>query len=345
MVRQLKSIKDLDLTPVGSVFPSPSDWRDLVIYFLMVDRFDDGNLDTPAYSPELSGGGRDRSQATIFQGGNIKGIIRRLDYIKNLGCNAILITPILKTWPGKEDEYHGYGTQDFLMVNPRFGTIEDFQRLVREAHSRGMYVILDIVINHTGDCWGYPGDEVLPFNLEGRYDFGFWRTRSKGDLDAGDEFGEGEDFVSRPGMSSIDEFEEAEEFDEDEAVWPAELQNPDFFKRRGRIREDMGNAGDEEILGGDFVYYKKLDLDSIDVLSAMTEIYKHWIAIADIDGFRMDSAKHIGPVPIADFCNAIKEYAVEHWKAQLPDIRRGFERRDGDRQLHRQEGQRRADKR
>ncbi|WP_370574548.1 alpha-amylase family glycosyl hydrolase [Methanomethylovorans sp.] len=85
-----------------------------------------------------------------FQGGNLKGIRRRLDYIADMGVNAIWLSPVFKNRVELDDTYHGYGIQDFLELDPRFGTREELRELVKDAHSRGMYAILDIIINHTG---------------------------------------------------------------------------------------------------------------------------------------------------------------------------------------------------
>src|SRR5687768_17176050 len=155
MTQRLTSVQELDFTPHGEVFPSPRDWRDVFLYQLLIDRFDD-NQEHPAYDPKTAKRGRDPQQARMFQGGKIKGITRRLDYIKNLGCNAIWISPPMKNRLEYNDSAHGYAIQDFLAVDPRLGTLEDLQELVREAHARGMYVIFDIVINHTGNNWAYP---------------------------------------------------------------------------------------------------------------------------------------------------------------------------------------------
>src|SRR3954469_21201854 len=156
--RAPRSVRGLDFAPRGEVLPSPADWRDLVFYQLLVDRFDD-NRDHPPYDPAPARRGRDVKQGAVFQGGNLKGITRRLDYLKNLGCTAIWITSPLKNRPGDPTSYHGYGAQDFLAVDPRFGTLADLQELVRAAHDRGMYVIQDIVFDHTGDVWAYEKDE------------------------------------------------------------------------------------------------------------------------------------------------------------------------------------------
>jgi glycosidase len=137
MAERLDSVLKLDFTPRKPVFPSPTDWRDVFIYFLLVDRFDNNQRGLRPYTASAPKG-RDPAQGKIFQGGNLKGIIRRLNYIKELGADAIWLSPVFKNRQEKPDSYHGYGIQDFLAVDPRFGTKEDLQKLVREAHARGL---------------------------------------------------------------------------------------------------------------------------------------------------------------------------------------------------------------
>ena len=99
-----------------------------------------------------------------FQGGTLKGVRQKLGYIKSLGAGAVWITPVFQNNLSQDDKYHGYGFQNLLEIDPRFGTENDFQDLVDEAHARGLYVILDIVINHAGDVFEYPGFGVsAPF--------------------------------------------------------------------------------------------------------------------------------------------------------------------------------------
>ena len=279
MSSKVKSVNESDFTPQGEVFPSPSDWRDQFIYFLLVDRFDNNQTNIPPYDPTSAPRDRDPRQGRLFQGGNLKGIIHRLDYIRNLGCTAIWLSPIFKNRQEKDDTYHGYGIQNFLEVDKRFGTMEDLQELIRQAHARGMYVILDIIINHTGDNWAYPGDYPYYYwkGAPAPFDFGFWR-----------------EVDSAPG------------FQEDDAVWPRELQHPECYKRRGQIR----NWSDpDEAINGDFVSLKELDITQTNVLDALIKVYKYWIAIADIDGFRVDTVKHLENSATALFCNAVREYA------------------------------------
>ena len=279
MPDSIRSVTQLDFTPRGGAFPSPRDWRDLFIYFLLVDRFDNDREEPPAYDPNSTPKGRDPQQGGVFQGGNLRGIVRRLDYIQRLGANAIWLSPIFKNRREKDDSYHGYGIQHFLEVDPRFGAREDLQELVRQAHARGMYVILDIIINHTGDNWAYPGD--LPYyywkDAPGPFDFGFWRKIN-------------------PPLGS----------QEDNAAWPEELQHPACYKRRGQIQ----NWNDpDEAVNGDFLSLKELAISRSDVLDTLIKSYKYWIMVADIDGFRIDTVKHLEDSATALFCNAVREYA------------------------------------
>lgn len=279
MSTRITSAKDLDFAPQSKVFPSPHDWRDQFIYFLLVDRFDNHQNNIPPYDPASAPHGRDPEQGGVFQGGNLKGITRRLDYIQELGCTAIWLSPIFKNRREFDDTYHGYGIQNFLEVDPRFGALKDLQELVRQAHHRGMYVILDIILNHTGDNWAYPGDCPYYYwkGAPGSFDFGFWRKTDP-----------------TPGLQ------------EDDAVWPVEFQDKECYKRRGQIR-DWNDL--DEAINGDFFSLKELDITRSNVLDTLIKAYKYWIAVADIDGFRVDTVKHMENSATAVFCNAVREYA------------------------------------
>ena len=275
----LQSVRELNFIPREKIFPSPADWRDVFVYFLLLDRFDNNDQHLEPFDRASAPIGRDPRQGKIFQGGNLKGLLRRLDYIKGLGANGIWLSPVLKNRVESADSYHGYGIQNFLEVDPRFGTEADLKNLVHQAHERGMYVILDIILNHTGDNWAYPGDFPYYFwsQAPGPFDFGFWRERDP-----------------VPGLQS------------DDAVWPLELQRPECYKRRGQIR----NWSDpDEAINGDFLSLKELNIGRADVLDALIKAYKYWIAVADLDGFRLDTVKHMESSATAIFCNAIREYA------------------------------------
>lgn len=271
------SAATLDFRPTTRLHPSPEDWRDEFLYFLLVDRFDDGATNVPPYRAGQPAAPSDPARRARFQGGNLRGVTRRLDYIRDLGCTAIWLSPILKNRRDLNDSYHGYGIQDFLEVDPRFGTLADLQQLTREAHSRGMYVILDIVLNHAGDVWAYPDDQPYYYYDGQTFPFGRWR-----------------------------EADAASGLQEDDAVWPTELQTPDAFKRHGQIRNWFDPV---EARDGDFLSLKELNLPRPDVLDTLIKIYKHWIAVADIDGYRLDTVKHMEDSATAIFCNAVREYA------------------------------------
>jgi len=267
--------KKVDFEPHGEVFSSPADWRDQFIYHLMVDRFNNGDEKAPAYEPGLAQD-REDSEGEKWQGGNLKGISKKLDYVKGLGCTAIWLSPIFKNRDG-ENTYHGYGIQNFLEVDPRFGSSKDLRDLVKKAHKNRIYVILDIVLNHTGDNWAYPGGHPYYYCDGQRFDFGFWRR-------------------SDP----------SEEEGDDDSVMPPEFQNPEWYRRCGEIKNwDVF----PETRDGDFLSLKDIDTSNKEVLKSLIDVYKHWIAETDIDGYRLDAAKHLEESSTAIFCNAVREYA------------------------------------
>ena len=288
-----------DLKPRGSVHPSPHDWRDQVLYFLLPDRFSDGQeADRPGFDREapeafktpdkriwMEGGKK-------FQGGTLKGIESKLDYLQGLGVTALWIGPIWRQRPDLET-YHGYGIQNFLEIDPRFGTRQDLRNLVDAAHDRGMYVLLDIIYNHTGNNWFYDDHgtrrDTLPYRFQPPYPFHAWRSGT----------GEAAASAATP----------------NDGVWPRDFQSMDWYTRAGQIGkwdpepwEDPLNP-DNEFRRGDFFDLKDLNLNRDDVLSALIRVYQYWIALSDCDGFRIDTVKHVSWDGSRHFCGAIHEYA------------------------------------
>lgn len=135
------------------------DWDESVIYFMVTDRFFDGNESNNTASGAKTYG---KDNAGLYHGGDFAGITQKLDYLEDLGINTIWITPIVENIPGvtvtdtgKEDvpynaAYHGYWASDFTKLNPTLGTKEEFQTLIDQAHSRGIRIMVDIVVNHAG---------------------------------------------------------------------------------------------------------------------------------------------------------------------------------------------------
>jgi glycosidase len=147
-----------------------------------------------------------QSGAERWQSGTLRGVRSKLGYLKDLGVNTIWLGPIFKQ-RGHVNTYHGYGIQDFLDVDPRFGDRHDLVELVDAAHTEGIRIILDIIFIHSGANWLYPADtssgEFIPAYTSGRYPFGVWRG------DQGQR------------LSAIQ--------GDDDGVWPAELQDPEAY--------------------------------------------------------------------------------------------------------------------
>ncbi len=160
--------------PAAAAAPAPKlldDWRDAVLYFVVLDRFADGD---PANNADV-----DVTKKGHFHGGDAKGLAAQLDEIASLGVNALWITPIVKNTPGfvtgagfPDWAYHGYWADDFLSLDPRFGTETDFRALVAACHARGIRVLLDVVYNHAGYESRYTKDPKTK---------GWLRTNERGD--------------------------------------------------------------------------------------------------------------------------------------------------------------------
>src|SRR5262245_184161 len=281
---------------IPTAFPSPADWRDRWIYFLLVDRFNRPTA-PPAAAPW--DGAHD-----LFQGGTLEGVRQQLAYLADLGVGAIWLSPVLKNCQYLSGTYHGYGIQDFLRVDPRFASRparaeQELRALVDEAHARGMHVILDVVLNHVGDVFAYECDgDQLCQSANGALASGraepytiHWRDAS--------------------GAPRPDWTEAPPDPPPDAAVHPLELRRNVLFRRRG--------VGGE--LGGDFESLKELVTEYAEyvpergryfpVRDTLIRAYQHAIARFDLDGFRIDTLKYIEPEFARIFGNAMREFALE----------------------------------
>ena len=232
-----------------------------------------------------------------FQGGNLKGIIDKIEYLKELGVTTLWIAPIYKQRFDMQT-YHGYAIQNFLEVDPRFGTRQDLRNLVDAAHENGIYVLLDVIYNHSGNNWFYtdPYDSSkyssnLTYRFSPPYSFGKWRSKN----------GEPKEQIT----------------DKDDGVWPQEFQQSDYYTRAGEIirwdPDDWENPkhDDCEFRRGDFGDLKDLNhrYNDSKVLNDLIKVYEYWIALSDADGFRIDTVKHTTIEGTRNFCGAIREYA------------------------------------
>lgn len=143
-----ESITQADLKPEpGRAYTaSPDDWRDQTLYSVMLDRFAKSAKGRPLGDPK---------NGLSRHGGDLAGATEKLDYLKSMGVTTLLVSPVTMSIP---EAYHGYAPIHFLAVDPRLGTMDDFKKLVSEAHKRGMRVVVDWVLNHTGPVFEYKGD-------------------------------------------------------------------------------------------------------------------------------------------------------------------------------------------
>ena len=267
------SISQLDLSPLPgkTYFNSIRQWREEFIYFLLVDRFHDSK----PRAPVANGGGRARGGGTrdVFCGGTLKGVKDHLDYIFNLGCTSLWLSPIFENVDDPHS-FHGYGIQNYLRVDPRFGTKQDLVDLVDAAHQRQMRVFLDVVLNHMGDVWGYDPDVPFFFFQDRQFPFGDFRRSD------------------RP--------------------LPTELRDPEMFHRRGQIRDF--DAFPEFEHGDFFSLKDLAHDDNATgsrLIDILTAAHCYWIREADIDGMRLDAVKHLSQLATAQFCSNVREYAYK----------------------------------
>ena len=328
-----KSLSSLDLRALSgrSFTKSPVAWEDQVLYFLMLDRFSDGREQgfkgndgqqvasgsTPLFQPGDAGNAiHSEAEAAAWReagahwvGGSLKGLASKIGYLKRLGVTAIWISPVFRQ-VSYQDTYHGYGIQNYLDVDPHFGTRQDLKALVQTAHRNGIYVILDIIMNHSGNVFSYDADRYWTQDpagnghLDPRWDGNPYRVAG---------------FHDQSGQPSLP-FEPGDLQGDphawpDGALWPQEFQHAEFFTRKGRINNwDY----DPEYLEGDFFDLKDINLGNGDIdhyvpsaaFWALCQVYKFWIAYADIDGFRLDTVKHMDPGAARFFSSVIHEFAA-----------------------------------
>ena len=181
--------------------------------------------------------------------------------------------------------FHGYAIQDFLDVDPRFGTRQDLVKLVSEAHAEGLRVILDVIFNHSGCNWNYGNGQRTPAYkpFPGFYEKGPW-------------FDSDENPIATLGPG-----------DADAGVWPVELQQDDYYTRAGTGNLGAGNIDDPnaEFRRTDFIELRDINFDGTQALDDLARCYKYWIALATATGFvsiRSSTSQETG----RSFCGTIR---------------------------------------
>jgi pullulanase-type alpha-1,6-glucosidase len=275
-------------------------------YFVLPDRFANGDTgnDRGGLTGSRLATGYDPTDKGFYQGGDLKGLTRKLDYIKELGTTSIWMAPLFKNRPvqgtgeNASAGYHGYWITDFTQVDPHFGTNEDLTNLIAKAHAKGMKVFFDVITNHTADVvdyeeksYGYLAKGAFPYLTEDGEpfddaDYADGRRRFPA-VDA-------DSFPYTPKVTS-------------ETKVPAWLNDPTMYHNRG----DSTWAG-ESATYGDFNGLDDLWTERPEVVRGMEKIYQRWVRDFDIDGFRIDTVKHVNMEFWTQWATALDAYAARH---------------------------------
>jgi glycosidase len=300
-------------------------------YFVMADRFENGDdANNNGGLPPGTGAGQSGFDPTgkgWYHGGDLKGLTAKLDYIKRLGTTALWLTPSFKNKAVQPQDrsagYHGYWITDFTRIDPHLGTNDDLRALVDAAHARGIKVYFDIITNHTADVIEYtegggPDGGRMPYVSK---DQSPYRTAAGSPFDDRDFAGgtffpalapTGQPSCSAPTAFSSFPYHPCVPDAERDVKVPAWLNDVSLYHNRG----DTTFTG-ENSQYGDFFGLDDLFTENPRVLNGMIDIYKTWIHDFRIDGFRMDTMKHVDDAFWQRFAPEIEAYA----KSQgIPDF-------------------------
>jgi len=298
------------------------DWRDEVIYQVLIDRFADGDAGNNFRV--------DTTSMAHWHGGDWKGLEDHLDYVEALGVTTLWISPVIKNVDTDAgfDGYHGYWAQDLTQTNPHFGDVVALRHLVDAAHQRGIKVILDIVTNHMSQLFYYD------INKNGQPDKDTFGSGEGGKSPVNNVTEYDPDFDPRgiQARTSLGESGPAPIiFAFDPATnhmppMPELLQDPGVYNRKGRTF-DYENG--DQLLHGDFPGgLKDLKTTRCDVKKLMVDSYARWVEIADFDGFRIDTLKHVEPEFWRYFTQKLRQRLAKAGKKNFFMFGEAFDGRD-----------------
>jgi glycosidase len=258
-----------DVTVAGGAV----DWRDQVLYLVMIDRFEDGD---PGNNDQ-GAGEYDPADPRKFSGGDLAGVEKRLDYIRGLGATAIWITPpVANRWWSEHAQfggYHGYWARDFKRLDAHFGTLDAYKRLARAMHAREMRLVQDVVVNHMADYhgWNGPWDPTRP-------EQGFvLRPEADG--------------TRAPPQPPFDRNDVRKNRDRNAAIYHWNPPIRDHGDREQQLNWQLADLDD-------------LNTENPAVRAALRDSYGYWIREVGVDGFRVDTAIHVPPEFFEDFLRA-----------------------------------------
>jgi len=302
--------------PGHEYHPSPADWRSLSIYQLLTDRFADGN---PRNNEALMGG-FDVRDMTYRHGGDFAGLTQKLPYIRGLGCEAIWISPVFQNG---ENMYHQYAQHDFTLLDRRLGTLEELRNLTSAAHKLGMYVIIDVVMNHMGNEFFFEGHQydAAPFRMHGSDPNKEYHLVPRGPEDG--------QFDTPVGKQPYMDFWYNNTWDKD-----AKYNGP-VYGQYGEAAYDTGKGtydGSDFHHNGDLKdYFKAWEIHNGKIYGSMDDLRlehprvmdkyiamtKALIASADIDGFRVDTPMQV-PLPFfKKWAPAMRDFAASLGKERF----------------------------
>ncbi|MCC6458018.1 MAG: pullulanase-type alpha-1,6-glucosidase [Caldilineaceae bacterium] len=310
---QTGALPPVDLAEIAEA-PARHPIEDDIFYFVMPDRFANGDTanDEGGLSGDRLATGFDPTDKGFYHGGDLAGLMEKLPYLDEMGITAIWMTPVFKNKPvqgaGADASagYHGYWITDFTQFDPHFGTNAELVQLIDAAHTLGIKVFFDIITNHTADVIDYEEDQ--------------YSYRSKADYPYLDADGQPFDDRDYAGTDTFPPLDREISFPytpiipagEETIKVPDWLNNPIYYHNRG----DSSFQG-ENSLYGDFFGLDDLFTEQPQVVEGMTEIYKDWISDFDIDGFRIDTVKHVN----AEFWRAFAPAILAHAQAEgKPDF-------------------------
>ena len=283
-------------------------------YFVMADRFANGSAanDRGGLGDDPLVSGFDPARKGFYNGGDLAGLRERIDYIQGLGTTSIWLTPSFKNKAvqledGPSAGYHGYWITDFTQIDPHLGTNADLKALIDAAHQRGMKVYFDIITNHTADVIGYEEGARQPYVSK---DVSPYRSAAGKVFDDRDFAGTG-DFPKLDPATSFPYTPVLDPAERDLKV-PAWLNDVTLYHNRG----DTTFTG-ENSLYGDFFGLDDLFTEHPRVVRGMTDIYKTWISDFGVDGFRIDTMKHVNDEFWQRFGPEILRFARAHGKTEF----------------------------
>ena len=290
--------------------PQRSPLAEESFYFVLPDRFANGDPANdhggdPSGDPLVHG--YLPADKGYYHGGDLAGLREKLDYLQGMGVSALWITPQFEnrwvqgdgTIAGSSAGYHGYWQVDYTRIDPHFGSNQELVDLVDEAHSRGMKVFFDVIVNHTADIFAY---QEGTFNYRNKTDFPY--------RDASGQAFDDRDYAGTPDFPALDpetSFPYTPVFrtpDDENARTPDWLNNPIYYHNRG----DSTFAGESDTYG-DFFGLDDLFTEHPQVVSGMIEVHQNMITEFGIDGFRVDTVKHVNDEFWESFVPAVIEHA------------------------------------